>query len=78
ARGLLPNVRHLVVVETVQSPAVALHVRERTLAHKRAGDRNAFVIATQLAKLQITRLATNNGFGLFTDRVSARQWLLES
>ncbi|MGX9079629.1 hypothetical protein ACWTQY_27565, partial [Klebsiella pneumoniae] len=48
----------LVMVETVQPPAVALHVRNCTVAVKLPGDRNAFVVASQLSKLQITRLAT--------------------
>ncbi|MFD1788719.1 hypothetical protein ACFSC3_14210 [Sphingomonas floccifaciens] len=63
-------------IESVQSPSVALHVRDRALALKRPGDRNAFVFASFLSKLQITRLASNDDFGLFTDEATARAWLL--
>lgn len=75
-RAAHDRVLQLVVVETVQPPAVALHVRNCTVAVKLPGDRNAFVVASQLSKLQITRLATTRNFGLFTDRLVARQWLL--
>ncbi|HET9509840.1 MAG TPA: hypothetical protein VFO80_01710 [Sphingomonas sp.] len=70
------RVRSLIRVEAVQSPAVALHVRDRAMALKQPGDRNAFVIASFLSKLQITRLASRDDFGLFTDAAVARDWLL--
>ena len=76
ARARFRHVRALIRVESVQSPAVALHVRERTLAVKMAGDRNAIVIASFLSKLQITRLASTENFGVFTDDAVARAWLL--
>lgn len=65
----------LVEVGAVQSPTVAIHVRKHALAIKRPGDRTAMLVATILSKLQIKRLATNEGFGLFTDRATARTWL---
>ncbi len=69
-------VRALIGVEVVQSPAVALHVRDRAMDLKQPGDRIAFVIASFLAKLQIKRLASRDDFGLFTDAAVARDWLL--
>ncbi|KQN26295.1 hypothetical protein ASE86_09185 [Sphingomonas sp. Leaf33] len=74
-RARFSRVRALIRVEMVQSPSVALHVRDRAMALKRPGDRNAFVIASFLSKLQITRLASRDDFGLFTDAVVARDWL---
>jgi len=76
ARARFGRVRSLIRVETVQSPAVALHVRDRAAALKQPADRNGFVIASFLSKLQITRLASRDGFGLFTDVDAARTWLL--
>lgn len=76
SRARFGSVRALIEVETVQSPLVALHVRERTLAVKQAGDRNAIVVASFLSKLQITRLASTENFGVFTDAAVAREWLL--
>ncbi len=68
-------VHTLTIVERVQSPAVALRVRDRSLLLKQPGDRRAFVVATFLSKLQIKRLGTNDAFGLFTDQASAEAWL---
>lgn len=76
SRAQYRRVRALIRVETVQSPAVALYVRDRTLALKQAGDRNAVVVASFLSKLQITRLASSDNFALFTDAATARAWLL--
>lgn len=76
ARARYANVRALIRVEMVQSPSVALHVRDGATALKQPGDRNAFVIASFLSKLQITRLASRDDFGLFTDVDAARAWLL--
>ncbi|MHA6723126.1 hypothetical protein [Sphingomonas sp. RS2018] len=70
------TVRALIRVESVQIPTVAMHVRERILAMKMAGDRNAIVVASFLSRLQINRLASNDNFGLFTDAATARAWLL--
>lgn len=75
ARVLRGRACALVEVGAVQSPLVALHVRAKALAIKRPGDRTAMVIATVLSKLQITRLATSEGFGLFTDPAAALAWL---
>ena len=69
-------VRVLVNVVTLQSPMVAMRVREHTLAIKAPSDRNAFVVATMLSKLQIRRLASISGFGVFTDRDAAECWLI--
>ncbi|MES2339033.1 MAG: hypothetical protein V4537_13130 [Pseudomonadota bacterium] len=76
SRAQFGTVRALILVQTVQSPTVALHVRDRTLALKMVGDRNAVVVASFLSKLQITRLATTENFGVFTDAGIAREWLL--
>lgn len=76
-RARFSHVRALIRVEAVQSPSVALHVRDRAMALKSPGDRNAFVIASFLSKLQITRLASRDDFGLFTDAAVARAWLLQ-
>jgi len=67
----------LIVVETVQSPPIALQVRARTLAVKVPGDRNAFVVRSALSRLQINRLGGSSGFALFTNSPAARKWLLE-
>ena len=76
ARQTHGRVLALVRVESVQSPTVALHVRNRMLAIKQPGDRNAIVVGTMLSKLQIGRLATTENFGLFTNPAVARAWLL--
>lgn len=76
ARRRSGTTRTLVIVETVQSPAIALHVSSHALALKQPGDRRAFVVASFLSKLQIRRLATTDAFGLFTDRSAAERWLL--
>ncbi len=76
SRARFSQVRALIRVESVQSPSVGMHVRDRTMALKQPGDRNAFVIASFLSKLQITRLASREDFGLFTDASVARDWLL--
>ena len=76
SRAAHGRVRALIRVETVQAPGVALHVRDRALAMKMRGDRNAVVVASFLSKLQITRLASTENFGLFTDPAVARDWLL--
>lgn len=76
SRARFGRVRALIRVENVQSPGVALHVRDRALAVKVPGDRNAVVVASFLSKLQITRLASRDDFGLFTDETVARSWLL--
>lgn len=75
ARARRGRVLALIRVETVQSPAVAMHVRDCAVALKLEGDRNAVVVASFLSKLQITRLATTENFGLFTDPATARAWL---
>jgi len=67
----------LIVVEAVQSPAIAMRVRDHALALRRDGDRRAFVVATFLSKLQVKRLRTSEAFGLFTDRAAAEAWLHE-
>ncbi|WP_294335904.1 hypothetical protein [uncultured Sphingomonas sp.] len=51
-------------------------MRDRAMDLKQPGDRNAFVIASLMAKLQIKRLASRDNFGLFTDAAVARDWLL--
>lgn len=76
ARRRNGKVLSLTIVEAVQSPAIALHVRMHALALKRPGDRRAFVVGTFLSRLQIKRLATTEQFGLFTDRAAAESWLL--
>lgn len=76
ARARHGRVLALIVVGTVQAPLVALHVRNRAVAIKRPGDRNAVVVATFLSKLQITRVANGEDFGVFTDLATAREWLL--
>lgn len=76
ATARFARVLALIRVESVQSPSVALHVRDRALEMKRPGDRNAVVVASFLSQLQITRLATTVDFGLFTDPASARAWLI--
>lgn len=76
SRARFSQVRALIRVEMLQSPSVALHVRDRALALKQPTDRNAFVIASFLSKFQITRLASREDFGLFTDETAAREWLL--
>jgi len=77
ARAEHGRVLSLVIVQTVQPPAVALHVRNRTVTIKQPGDRNAFVVASFLSKLQIGRLASSDSSGLFSDPLAARRWLLE-
>lgn len=76
ARRRFKTARTLVLVEAVQSPAVAMHVRTQALAIKQPGDRRAFVVATFLSKIQIRRLATTEEFGLFTSSDAAEAWLL--
>ena len=76
ARRRFRIARTLVLVEAVQSPAVAMQVRTQALAIKQPGDRRAFVVATFLSKIQIRRLATTDEFGLFTSRDAAEAWLL--
>ncbi len=77
ARRLHGSARILTIVEAVQSPGVAMHVRSQALALSRPGDKRAFVVATFLSKLQIRRLSVTDAFGLFTDRTTAERWLLE-
>ena len=78
ARRRRQAVLTLAIIESVQSPVVAAQVRSHVLSAKKPGDRNAFVVASQLSKFQIKRLASWNGFGLFTDEATARRWLLDS
>ncbi|MBB4153157.1 hypothetical protein GGQ80_001045 [Sphingomonas jinjuensis] len=51
ARAAHGRVLTLVTVASIQSPLVALHVRDHALAIKGPRDRTAMVIATMLSKL---------------------------
>ena len=77
ARTAHGRVLALVTIASIQSPLVALHVRDHALAIKRPGDRTAMVVATPLSKLQIKRIASTEGFGLFTEPEAALAWLRE-
>lgn len=66
----------LAYISALQAPHIAMQGRAMAQAIKRPGDRNAIVTASILSKMQITRIGSNEGFGVFTDDAAARDWLL--
>ncbi len=70
-------VRMMIRIESVQSPLVAMHVRDHLLAIKSPGDRTAIVFHSILSKLQIGRFVTRTDTALFGDEAAARAWLLD-
>ena len=75
SRGPDGIVRVLVLMKAIQSPTVALRVRSNALALARPGDRRAYVVATFLSKLQMTRLGGDDSHAVFADQAAAEIWL---
>ena len=69
------RVRTLLETTSVQSPTVAMQIRERTMALAEPADRVGIVFASVLAKFQIQRLIGEGMFAIFTDRDAALDWL---
>ena len=68
-------VRMMIRIESVQSPLVAMQVRDHLLAIKSPGDLTAIVFDSVLSKLQIGRFVTRTDTALFGEEAAARAWL---